>query len=277
MTRRWKTTWAMLLVCITAWAQTETTQQVKNIQIDRGDRHIKGILMTPEHTTEKQPVVIISHGFNGTHHVGHAYQRTLLDMGCQVLAFDYPCVSLKSSSDNNTMNMSIKDQIADLRTVMKYAKKLPHADAKRIILIGESQGGFVSALTTAEVGKEVSALVLVFPALCIPNDWNKRYPSLEAIPDTTYLWRVPIGKRFFKELRHINAFDKMKNYKKPVLIIQGDKDRVVSIEDAQRATLLYPHAQLHIIKGAGHGFKAKEQEEAQRVLKKFMQDSVLTR
>ena len=47
-------------------------------------------------------------------------------------------------------------------------------DKKRIVLIGESQGGLVSALAAAERKRQISSLILIYPALCIPDNINDR-------------------------------------------------------------------------------------------------------
>ena len=153
---------------------------------------------------------------------------------------------------------------------MKYFKGQPDIDADNIVLIGESQGGLVSALTAASLSKDVAKLVLVFPALCIPDNWNKHYPKVSDIPETTKLWNVPMGRRFFMEIRDMNVFKTIKRFKKPVLIVQGDADAVVSMDDSRRAVKNYKTASLHVISGAGHGFKPHEFEESMGVIKDFL-------
>lgn len=242
------------------------------VSINHDGRHIYGILTRSANAKGKrQPLAIISHGFNATHDVGYAYYRTLCDMGYQCFAFDFPYGSLNSKSDNNTMRMSVLTEQSDLEAVVDYFRSSPAVDKKNIMLIGESQGGFVSSLVASDMPNKISRLVLVFPALCIPDNWNAHYPDESQIPDTTWLWRVPLGKDFFREVRHIDAFKNMARYKKPVLIIQGDADHVVSVADSRRAASLYKDALLHIIHGAGHGFNTEQQAEAQRVLKDFLQ------
>ena len=166
--------------------------------------------------------------------------------------------------------MSILDEQSDLCAIVNYFRRQPYVDSDRIMLIGESQGGLVSVLTAAQMNKEVSELVLIYPALCIPNNWNSRYSKLEDIPDTTRLWNVPMGRRFFEELHGMDAFRTMKKFQKPVLIIQGDADQVVSMEDSRRAAKTYKNASLHVIPGAGHGFKPKERQEAIEQIKSFI-------
>ena len=245
---------------------------VEELWIRNGERHLYGVLSRPAHAKGKMPVAIIAHGFNGTHHFGRNYFETLNKLGYQVYTFDFACGSVNSRSDNNTMNMSILDEQSDLEAIVRYFKQQPDVDASRIVLIGESQGGLVSALTAASMPKDISRTILIFPALCIPDNWTARYPNLSDIPDTTRLWNVPMGRRFFTEVRDINVFKRIGKYKRPVLIVQGDKDPVVSMKDSERAVKIYKDARLHVIPGAGHGFKPKEFEESLQQITLFLKE-----
>ena len=113
---------------------------------------------------------------------------------------------------------------------MRYFKSRPDVDKKNIVLLGESQGGLISALTAARMKKDIRKLVLVFPALCIPDNWNSRYPQVTDIPDTTRIWRVPNGRRFFTEIRDMDPYKAVEAYESPVLIIHGDADAVVPLD-----------------------------------------------
>lgn len=245
-------------------------KNVRSLWIENGDRQIYGVLNRPLGKEGRLPIAIVSHGFNGTHHFAQDYFGPLAELGWMTYAFDFPCGSVNSRSDSNTMNMSILDEQSDLRAIVNYFRSQPYVDPNRIMLIGESQGGLVSALTAAQMNKEVSELVLIYPALCIPDNWNSRYPKLEDIPDTTRLWNVPMGRRFFEELHGMDPFHTMKKFQKPVLIIQGDADQVVSMEDSRHAAKTYKQARLHVIPGAGHGFKPNERQEAIEQIKAFI-------
>ena len=258
------------------FVEAPTVKNVKPLRIMNGDRQIYGELFTPHSTsntqypspnTSKKPIAIIAHGFNGTYHYGRNYFDVMQKLGYQCYVFDFPCGSINSRSDNNTLNMSILDEQSDLRAIVNYFHSKGH---QHIVLIGESQGGLVSALTAAQMKDKVSQLVLVFPALCIPQNWRARYPKLSDIPEATELWGVKMGRRFFEEIHDMNTFDIIGKYRGPVLIVQGDKDQVVLIEDSKRAQKLYKDARLHIIPGAGHGFKPKEFQEEAEQLEKFL-------
>jgi len=247
------------------FVEAPTVKNVKPLWIQNGDRQIYGELFAPSGQTKG--VAIIAHGFNGTYHYGRNYFDVMQKLGYQCYVFDFPCGSVNSRSDDNTLNMSILDEQSDLRAIVNYFHSKGH---QHIVLIGESQGGLVSALTAAQMKDKVSQLVLVFPALCIPQNWRARYPKLSDIPEVTELWGVKMGRRFFEEIHDMNTFDIIGKYRGPVLIVQGDKDQVVLIEDSKRAQKLYKDARLHIIPGAGHGFKPKEFQEEAEQLEKFL-------
>ena len=230
-----------ILLFISLLAVPAAGQSLQELWIANGQRNIYGEISKPRNTGRKQPVAIISHGFNGTHHYGRTYFETLNAIGYQVYVFDFPCGSVHSRSDNNTLNMSAMDEKSDVKAIVNYFREQPDVDSDGIVLIGESQGGFVTALASAE------------------------------IPDTTYLWDVPLGRRFFLELRDIEVFKTLKKYKRPVLIVQGDKDPVVRMEDSRRAVKTYKNARLHVIPGAGHRFKPEEQAQSLREIKAFLE------
>ncbi len=247
---------------------TDTSTQ--ELWIDNGKRRIYGELFTPRQSKDssKQPIAIIAHGFNGSFDYGRNYFSAMGTMGYQCYTFDFPCGSVRSRSDNNTLGMSILDEVSDLKAIVNHFHRQGH---RHIVLIGESQGGLVAALTAAELTDEVAQLVLVYPALCIPDNWRERYPRVEDIKDVTELWGVKMGRRFFEEIHDMHPLDIIGKYRGSVLIVQGDADRVVSMEDSRRAQQLYsPGTRLHIIAGAGHGFKPQEFEQEVEQLKAFL-------
>lgn len=228
-------------------ASCQDAAKTEEVWIRNGNRNIYGVLSRPGRQKGKAPLLIVSHGFNGSYQWGMNYFPLLNEMGYQCYTFDFGCGSLGSKTDNNTMNMSVPDECSDLKAVVDHFRCRPDVDPDRIVLLGESQGGLITTLTASEMSDAVSAIILVFPAFCIPDNWSQRYPDVKDIPDTTWLWNVPLGKRFFQEIRNIDAFAVMEKFTKPVVIIQGDKDPIVPLEDSQRAVELYPDARIHVI------------------------------
>ena len=258
-----------LLLLITLAAQAQKADNTQDLWIENGKRHIFGELFTPQQPRKEATVAIIAHGFNGSHEYGRNYYETLGKLGYSCYALDFPCGSVRSKSDGNTLNMSILDEVSDLKAVVKHFRG---KGFKHVVLIGESQGGLVSALTAASLKDKVSQLVLVYPALCIPDNWRERYPRREDIKDVTELWGVKMGRRFFEEIHDMKPLDIIGRYRGPVLIVQGDKDQIVSMDDSKQAQQLYTAGtRLHVIAGAGHGFKPHELQEEMLQLESFLE------
>ena len=240
----------------------------QELWIANGERRIYGVLSRPAAGTPLRGVAIVAHGFNGSHAFGRNYFRTLNELGYACYTFDFPGGSLRSRSGNNTMQMSVLDQQADLEAVVRHFRAQP--DAKQIVLIGESQGGLVAALAAAHRPESVDRLILLYPALCIPRDWRKHYPDLTQVPDTTRLWNVPLSRRYFEEVHDMDPFELVRAYAGPVLMLQGDADPIVPLADSERAAAGYADARLRVLPGAGHGFSGTDLQQALEAIEAFL-------
>ena len=147
-------------------------------------------------------------------------------------------------SDGKTTEMSVLTETKDLKAVIEYVRNLSYTDSEKILLMGCSQGGFVSALVAAKNNFPIEKLVLFYPALCIP------------------------------------AFAEIKNYAGRVCIVHGTKDKIVDVSYAKRAAEAYKstmpigmqdskRVQLHFIDGGGHMFSKKHDVIAMKLLKEF--------
>ena len=245
-------------------------KQSRNYWIGYGDKQIFGVLDRPSRRGGKKPLAIIAHGFNGSHAFGEVYAKELNEAGWLCYRFDCCGGSVHTRSTGNTMQMSLTSECDDLKAVIDHFRRHPEVDVNRIVLIGESQGGIVSALTAADRAKDISQLVLVYPAFCIPDNWLERYPTTESVPDTVRIWNVPLSKDFVEDLRGMNVYKTIKQYRNPVLLIHGTADPVVPISYSERAVKTFRKAELRILPGAGHGFKPEEQRKAIGYIKEFL-------
>ena len=126
-------------------------------------------------------------------------------------------------------------------------------------------------MAAAELQDTISALILIYPALCIPDNWNNHYPEEEAIPDTTRLWGVPLGRHFFQELREINVYETIIRYEGPVQIVHGSKDAIVPLSYSEEAMKRYQNAHIGVIPGAGHGFTPEQRAVSNSFIKEFLE------
>lgn len=150
--------------------------------------------------------------------------------------------------------MSLFTEKEDLVAVLESVKKWDRVDKNNIFVLGMSQGGAVSALAADEHAEDIRGLVLVFPAFCIPDDWNKWFPTRESIPDRYEFWEVTLGRPYIEAVHGYDIYEHIGKYDREVLIFHGDKDEVVPIRYGLRAAELYPNAKIEVYEGEGHGF-----------------------
>jgi dienelactone hydrolase len=225
----------------------------KSVQINHHGRKIYGISYMPNNQ-EKVPVVIFSHGFNGTNASFIMHSEYLATNGIGAYCFDFCGGSVNSKSDLKTNEMTIFTEKEDLCAVIDTIKNWENVDCNHIFLFGESQGGFVTALAAEEYAEEIKGVLLLFPAFCIADNWNERFPTIESIPDKHELWGVTLGRQFFESIHGYHVFEHIGRFHKNVLIFHGDQDEIVALEYGKRAAALYPHADIEIFQGEGHGF-----------------------
>ncbi len=243
-----------------------------HITIRNLNRSISATAHLPK--TEKYPLVIFSHGFNGSGEDFKLQAEALANNGIAALTFDFCGGSLKSKSDMQTYEMTVFTEKEDLFAVLNTVKAWPHVDNDSIFLFGGSMGGLVSALAAEERVDEIRGMILLYPAFCVADNWNERFPNVEDIPQIYELWEVPLGKCFFESLHGFRVFDVIGKYSGNVLIMHGDRDSIVPVEYSKRAQALYQNSHLEIFPGEGHGFSAVGNDMVTQMLMNFIISAV---
>ena len=196
-------------------------------------------------------------------------------MGFLAVTFDFCGGGIISRSDGRSQDMTILTEKADLLTVVEGVKN--QFSPTSITLLGCSQGGFVSGLLAAELGKEmIDRLIMFYPAVCIPDDARKgRMMFYKFDPDNipTVLGRFPmkLGGEYARTVIGMDPYEEMKGYDGPVLLIHGTADKIVNIRYARKLREIYSDCRYEEIDGGGHMFKGKADEQACRILQEYMQ------
>lgn len=227
--------------------------QTLSVSIPHRGRAVDGILRIPA-AGAPSPAVIFSHGYNGSARDFSPVAEALAERGIASFCLDFCGGSVHAQDTLSTVDMTIKTEMQDLEASLGRLKEYDGIDKNAIFLFGGSQGGLVSALVAAERERDVAGLVLLFPALCIADNWRERYPSEADIPDETELWGMKLGKNFFLSVRNLDPFAIIGRYTKRVLILHGDADGVVPLSYSEKAEWIYPNAELIVFHGEGHGF-----------------------
>ena len=146
-------------------------------------------------------------------------------------------------------------EVSDLECVLENAKTWDFVDKNKIVLFGGSQGGFVTSVVSNRHQNEIVGEILIYPALVIRDDVHETFGSKENIPEThNYKNWVTIGKIYAEDVWDFDVYKDMKNFQKPVLILHGDNNAIVSLKYIEKAHELYPNSKFYLLANYTHGF-----------------------
>ena len=249
----------------------------EEFETKRGKYRIAGTRFAPKKGGSGVPV-IISHGFMGNRKTVEEYAVMMTEMGYTAYTFDFVGGGPKIDSGGDMTEMSVLTECADLFSVMEYVKKRHAQSAGKLVLMGCSQGGFVSAMLAAKRKEEVGKLILFYPALCIPDDANRGQMLLfrfdpANVPDVIPAMggKLQIGRKYVEDAMSLDPYEAIRGYRGDVLIVHGTADRVVDYAYSEKAEAAYGgNAQLFAIRNAGHGFRREEDAVAKETVRQFL-------
>ncbi|WP_400075581.1 alpha/beta hydrolase family protein [Winogradskyella sp. R77965] len=251
----------------------------RNIILERADK--KPILIDTIYSKDKtnQPVVIFCHGYKGFKNWGawDVMAEQIADADCCFIKFNF-------SHNGGTMenpidfpdleafgNNNYTKELDDLNDVINWLENRfennSTVDISSICLIGHSRGGGIAILKATEDNR-INKLV----TLASVSDFGRRTATTGDLNE----WRengvkyvlngrtkqqMPHYYQFFEDFKanekrlHIESAIKRLNI--PTLIIHGDDDTSVFINEAKELHKWYPKSQLQIIEGANHVFNTR--------------------
>lgn len=213
----------------------------KRFTVDNDGMKIQGIAYLPANSTDpnqvkKSPAIIMSHGYLSNLHNFEYFATQFAMIGYNVFTFNFCCGSDETDpelmSDGTTTNLCIEGEISNLIAVYNYVSTRDYVKSDEIILWGESQGAFVSGLSAARLQEKISKLVMIFPAVCIPD--HARRGTLGGAsydpknpPELIYTERAMLSKVFVDDVKDMDAYSELAKYKGATLLIQGTCDSIV--------------------------------------------------
>lgn len=232
---------------------------------------IAGILYLPDKRTEPLPLVIMSHGYNGSMNFFDTTAESLARSGIACYAFDFCGGSVRTNSDMDMAEMSIYTEKGDLEAVIAAMRSEARADQKNIYLMGESQGGVVTAITADDGPEAAKAVILYYPAFCLVDDGKRKYGDMEHVPEQIDFMGGRIGKNYYEPIMgDYDVYEHISGYRGDVLIVWGDADQLVGAPYVKKAEEIYEHAQLRVLPGEDHGFSGGGKEAACRLVYDFI-------
>lgn len=230
-------------------------------------------------TVKYASIVIFCHGYKGfkdwgawslmgKHFADHGFCFVKFNFshngGTVEQPIDFP--DLEAFGQNN-----YSKELEDLQDVINWAQSHFKNDAtinvNSIYLIGHSRGGGIVTIC-AEEDSRIKKVV----TLAGVSDYESRFVKREQLEN----WRITgvryvINGRTKQKMPHYYQFYEdfisnknrltikraVSNLKIPLLIIHGDKDTSVSLEEAQKLHQWQPKSELIIIEGADHVFNTR--------------------
>lgn len=217
------------------------------------------------------PLLILGHGFMSSCYLLKGYAEYLSAHGIACCIFDFCGGSNYSRSDGSMQEMSVMTQVTDMKLLIGVLKKFDGFDTQKVYIGGESQGGLVAALTAAELKDEIAGLILLYPALYIPEVMRAQFPNRAAIPNHIVQLGIVLGRRYAEDVYDIDVYSEISKFTGKVLLLHGDRDGMVPLSYSQQAETIYRNAELVVIPGAGHGiYSGRQLMTACRKIEHFM-------
>lgn len=248
----------LALLIVLLWAGSSCAYQIVNTNVLNSStgKTLRGLLYMPDVKEGKVPLVICAHELGSNYRrLWPQYGEALASDGIAVYTFDFAGGGSESLSDGATTEMSVMTEVRDIEAVLEAAKGWDFVDTGKIALMGGSQGGTVSVIAAGRHADELAGLVLLYPALGAPSRLHKLFEHKEDCPPVyNYYGWIDIGPVFVNDVWDYDVYADVPKYSSPVLILHGDKDTIAPIEDSQRASVMYPDSEFHVITGGEHGF-----------------------
>lgn len=221
------------------------------------------------------PMVVFVHGFKGfkdwgTHHLVAQY---FVNNGCSFLKFNFSHNGMSKEGidvfdDLETFaHNTFSKELNDLNEVITYVKSgEAFPPPSKIILVGHSLGGGISILQ-ANTDVRVDKLVTWASISNFRGLWNVDYESYWRKEGVIYMsnsrtnQQMPLYLDVLTDLEKnaekLDILEAARSLKQPWLIIHGDTDTTVTVEQAQLLKRQHPTSYLMVLENADHVFNAR--------------------
>lgn len=210
---------------------------------------------------ESKLVIVMSHGLTGNRWEHGRFDKTaeaLNKENYNVFRFDF---SGHGESDDDSVTEG--KLIDDLSSALQF---ISTRQLTEVGFSGLSFGALASLRVWDERIKTMVLWALVTKAKSNPESYYgpEKVKELEEtgvltrVRDDPIRQKVVIDRQLFEDWRGVNQQELLSRIKIPILIIHGDQDATIPIEDSKKGMRYLPlESRLEIVKGADHDFAAQ--------------------
>ena len=276
-----------LIVSTSSFSQVTAAFTKENITVNS---LLNGSLYTPNQQNKKLNLVILIAGSGPTDRDGNQMglvnnslkllAEALANNGIAVYSYDKRIFAQMASGKLDEASLSFDNFIDDAKAVIQHFKNQKKYNS--ITVAGHSEGaliGMVAAngnadgyISIAGAGRPIDEVLLEQIEKQAPFLKEEVQKNLETLKNgTTFelknqmlasLFRASVQPYMISWIKY-NPQTEIKKLQIPTLLINGDKDIQVSVQDAQLLQQAKLNAQLHIIQNMNHVFKEIKGDDAE--------------
>ena len=236
---------------------------------------VVGILSNPSDTLDR-PVMLLCHGLasNKESQTYVGLEHALNILGIATFKID---LYAHGESEGKFEDLTISKAVGSVLAAIKLLKSKGY---QRIGLVGMSFGGMCSIMAASR-SKELFLLVLQSPVSDFVEFFSAKigakgiikWKEDGSIPYQAYDGRVlKLSYSFFEDSERNIGYGAAKKILIPTLIVHGDKDMVVPIEQSVKTSKIIKNCEFETIKGGDHYFRdSKLFAERLRIVVGFIQ------
>lgn len=219
---------------------------------------ICGILEKNEvkNARKKKQVVIIVHGYSSSKDRSSAKGMAEELSKRKIDSFRIDLDGC-GESEGEFGKQTITSAVDDILSAIKLVKKKGFKD---MMLFGSSAGGLAVMATALKI-KKIKRIGLAAPVSDYITQKRMKYGILSMLFWKLRGWsyytnrngkKLKVYYSFIRDIKDYTMYDKVKAIKCPVLIVHGDADESVDVEQSIRVAKGFPDAKLVVLKGGDH-------------------------
>lgn len=228
---------------------------------------LSAVLDEPKNNRTKT-IVVCAHGlFSNKNSITYReFTRSMKRLGVATLVFDFYG---HGESSGRFEDITISEGVSNVKTALNYAKKLGY---KNIGLLGGSFGGICSIMAASKA--KISFLMLKSPVVFDYKEIvaNKKIDVKKWEKDGRIVYEngKPLKYKFYTDSITHNGYKAARKIKIPVIIVHGNKDNIVPIEQSKKVSRIMKNCRLVTLNGAAHNFTKPQLKKAVSIFSDFV-------